>query len=132
MSLKKVLLVGANGTLGTQLLEGLVKADSFDISVARRASSTSTPAHGSIVTIPDDFSVQGLIPVLSGQDVVIASFPLTDVNQHLRLAEASAKAGVLRFIPADFGSCDAQSDEAKRLLKLYRDKDLVSIAITSS
>ncbi|KAJ4247866.1 hypothetical protein NW762_013076 [Fusarium torreyae] len=128
MSLKKVLLVGANGNLGTVLLEGLVASNSFDISVAKRASSKSTPAHASsvsIVTIPDDLSVDGLIPVLKDQDVVIASFPLQDVNQHLRLAEASAKAGVKRFIPADFGSCDAQSDQAKKLLKLYRDKDLV-------
>ncbi|KAF4982192.1 hypothetical protein FDECE_17558 [Fusarium decemcellulare] len=128
MSLKKVLLVGANGNLGTVLLDGLVASKSFDITVAKRASSTSTPAHVSsinIITIPDDMSVEGLVPALEGQDVVIASFPLKDVSQHLRLAEASVKAGVKRFIPADFGSCDAQSDEAKRLLKLYRDKDLV-------
>ncbi|KAF4459872.1 hypothetical protein FALBO_13350 [Fusarium albosuccineum] len=128
MSLKKVLLVGANGNLGTVLLDGLVASKSFDITVAKRASSTSTPAHASsinIITIPDDMSVEGLVPALEGQDVVIASFPLKDVSQHLRLAEASVKAGVKRFIPADFGSCDAQSDEAKRLLKLYRDKDLV-------
>lgn len=128
MSLNKVLLVGANGNLGTVLLEGLVASKSFDISVAKRASSTSTPAYASSttsVTIPDDMSVEGLVPALKGQDVVIASFPLKDVSQHLRLAEASAKAGVKRFIPADFGSCDAQSEEAKKLLKLYRDKDLV-------
>ncbi|RSM10805.1 hypothetical protein CEP52_003352 [Fusarium oligoseptatum] len=128
MSLNKVLLVGANGNLGTVLLEGLVASKSFDISVAKRASSTSTPAYASsttAVTIPDDMSVEGLVPALKGQDVVIASFPLKDVSQHLRLAEASAKAGVKRFIPADFGSCDAQSEEAKKLLKLYRDKDLV-------
>ncbi|KAJ4171121.1 hypothetical protein NW754_007266 [Fusarium falciforme] len=102
MSLNKVLLVGANGNLGTVLLEGLVASKSFDISVAKRASSTSTPAYASSttsVTIPDDITCG--------------------------LAEASAKAGVKRFIPADFGSCDAQSEEAKKLLKLYRDKDLV-------
>lgn len=129
MSLKKVLLVGANGSLGSVLLEGLVASKSFDVSVARRESSKSTPAHAdsvSIVTIPDDFSLDGLIPVLKGQDVVIASFPLGGVvDHHLRLAEASAKAGVIRFIPADFGSCDAQSEQAKKLLQLYRDKDLV-------
>jgi putative NADH-flavin reductase len=129
MSLKKVLLVGANGTLGSVLLEGLVSSNSFDVSVARRESSKSTPAHAesiSIVTIPDDFAIDALVSALKGQDVVIASFPLTNVvDQHLRLAEASAKAGVKRFIPADFGSCDAQSEQAKKLLKLYRDKDEV-------
>ncbi|KAF4343509.1 hypothetical protein FBEOM_2535 [Fusarium beomiforme] len=129
MSLNKVLLVGANGTLGSVLLEGLVASNAFTVSVAKRASSKSTSAHASsvnIVTIPDDLSIEGLIPILKDQDAVIASFPLTGVvDQHLRLAEASAKAGVKRFIPADFGSCDAQSEQAKKLLKLYRDKDTV-------
>ncbi|KAI1043206.1 hypothetical protein LB505_006157 [Fusarium chuoi] len=129
MSINKVLLVGANGNLGSVLLEGLVASNSFSVSVAKRASSKSTPAHASsvnIVTIPDDLSIEGLIPILKEQDAVIASFPLTGVvDQHLRLAEASAKAGVKRFIPADFGSCDAQSEQAKKLLKLYRDKDTV-------
>ncbi|KAM5341836.1 hypothetical protein ACJ41O_014867 [Fusarium nematophilum] len=128
MSLKNVCLVGGNGNLGTVLLDGLVASQSFSVSVAKRASSTSTLAHAlqiNLLTLPDDMSVEGLVPILQGQDVVIASFPLKDVSQHIRLAEASEKAGVKRFIPADFGSCDAQSDEAKRLLKLYRDKDLV-------
>ncbi|KAK2678025.1 hypothetical protein RAB80_006765 [Fusarium oxysporum f. sp. vasinfectum] len=129
MSINKVLLVGANGNLGSVLLEGLVASNSFSVSVAKRASSKSTPAYASsvnIVTIPDDLAIEGLIPILKDQDAVIASFPLTGVvDQHLRLAEASAKAGVKRFIPADFGSCDAQSEQAKKLLKLYRDKDTV-------
>ncbi|KAJ9427234.1 hypothetical protein QL093DRAFT_2197899 [Fusarium oxysporum] len=116
MSINKVLLVWS-------------PSNSFSVSVAKRASSKSTPAHASsvnIVTIPDDLAIEGLIPILKDQDAVIASFPLTGVvDQHLRLAEASAKAGVKRFIPADFGSCDAQSEQAKKLLKLYRDKDTV-------
>ncbi|KAF4982114.1 hypothetical protein FZEAL_2220 [Fusarium zealandicum] len=125
MSLKKVLLVGGNGTLGTVLLDSLVSSNSFDVTVAKRASSSSKPAHADIATIPDDMSVDGLVPVLKDYDVVIASFPLKDVTQHTRLAEAASKAGVKRFVPADFGSCDAQSDEAKKLLRLYRDKDRV-------
>ncbi|KAI5460354.1 hypothetical protein BGZ63DRAFT_387104 [Mariannaea sp. PMI_226] len=128
MALNKVCLVGGNGNLGTVLLEGLVKAGDFSVTVARRASSTSKPAHAdsiSQIAIPDDMSVDGLVEALRGQDVVIASFPLNDVNQHLHLVEAAAKAGVKRFVPADFGSCDAASPNAQRLLKLYRDKDLV-------
>lgn len=128
MSLQKVCLVGATGNLGTFLLSELVSSKSFTISVAKRASSKSTTPYDSSVshiTIPDSMSVEDLIPALQGQDVVIASFPLKDVSQHLSLVEASAKAGVKRFVPADFGSCDAGSPEAQRLLKLYRDKDLV-------
>ncbi|KAH7129423.1 hypothetical protein B0J13DRAFT_138016 [Dactylonectria estremocensis] len=128
MALNKVCLVGGNGNLGTVLLDGLVNAGDFTVSVAKRASSKSSPSHASTttrITIPDDMSVAGLTEALRGQDVVIASFPLADVNQHLRLVEAASLAGVKRFVPADFGSCDAASPNARRLLKLYRDKDLV-------
>jgi nucleoside-diphosphate-sugar epimerase len=128
MALNKVCLVGGNGNLGTLLLDGLVKAGDFSVTIAKRASSKSTPAHADSITqitVPDDMSLEGLTEALRGQDVVIASFPLVDVNQHLRLVEAASKAGVKRFIPADFGSCDAASPNARRLLKLYRDKDLV-------
>ncbi|KAK7423824.1 hypothetical protein QQZ08_008867 [Neonectria magnoliae] len=128
MSLNKVCLVGGNGNLGTVLLNGLVNAGDFTVSVAKRASSKSTPAHADSITqitIPDDMSLDGLTAALRGQDAVIACFPLVDVSQHLRLAEAASRAGVKRFVPADFGSCDAASPNARRLLKLYRDKDLV-------
>ncbi|KAH8670574.1 hypothetical protein BGZ61DRAFT_497717 [Ilyonectria robusta] len=128
MAFTKVCLVGGNGNLGTILLDGLVAAGDFTVTVAKRTSSKSAPAHASSIeqiTIPDDMSVAGLADALRGQDVVIASFPLVDVNQHLRLVEAAALAGVKRFVPADFGSCDAASPNARRLLKLYRDKDLV-------
>lgn len=128
MAFNKVCLVGGNGNLGTLLLDGLVKASDFSVTIAKRASSKSTPAHADSITqitIPDDMSVDGLTEALRGQDVVIASFPLVDVNHHLNLVQAASKAGVKRFIPADFGSCDAASPNARRLLKLYRDKDLV-------
>lgn len=128
MSLNKVCLVGANGRLGSVLLDGLVASNSFTISILKRASSTSTPAHASSVTqipVPDSLPLEELTEALHGQDAVIAAFPLKDVSQHLRLVEASLRAGVKRFIPADFGSCDAASDNAKRILKLYRDKDMV-------
>ncbi|KAK7409101.1 hypothetical protein QQX98_008709 [Neonectria punicea] len=128
MSLNKVCLVGGNGNLGTVLLNGLVNAGDFTVSVAKRASSKSSPAHADSITqitIPDDMSLDGLTAALRGQDAVIACFPLVDVSQHLRLAEAASRAGVKRFVPADFGSCDAASPNARRLLKLYRDKDLV-------
>lgn len=129
MALQKICLVGANGTLGTVLLDGLVAANSFTISILKRTSSTSTPAHADAFTqipIPDSLPLDTLTEALHGQDAVIAAFPLRDVSQHLRLVEASFRAGVKRVIPADFGSCDAASSpQASRLLKLYRDKNMV-------
>ncbi|CAM1503602.1 Fc.00g011930.m01.CDS01 [Cosmosporella sp. VM-42] len=122
--LQKVCLVGANGTLGSVLLTVLL-ASPFTISILKRTSSKShTPPWATEIPIPDDLPLESLTEALRGQDAVIAAFPLRDVSQHLRLVEASLRAGVKRFIPADFGSCDANTDEAKSL-KLYRDKNMV-------
>jgi hypothetical protein len=39
-----------------------------------------------------------------------------------RIASACVQAGVKRFIPADFGSCDSSSDRTKALVPLYKRK----------
>lgn len=134
MTIKKVTLVGANGTLGCKILDALRAEHSFCLSVLRRKSSSSlstSPGQDingrniEVLLVGDDMSTDELAKVLRGQDAVIASFPLRDVGEHLRLVEACALAGVRRFIPADFGSCDAESARAQELLKLYRDKSSV-------
>jgi hypothetical protein len=45
----------------------------------------------------------------------------------MRLVEAAFNAGVRRYIPADYGSCDAASPQAQHHLKLYRDKTAVRV-----
>ncbi|KGQ09432.1 hypothetical protein BBAD15_g5231 [Beauveria bassiana D1-5] len=94
--IQKVCLVGANGSLGSVILDALVAEGTFSVSVMLRANSTSTPAHAAVLTrIPIDPNFDGpeLARLLVGQDAVVAAFPLKDVNQHLRLAEAAYKAG---------------------------------------
>lgn len=128
--IKKVTLVGANGNIGTFLLDALVRAGTFDVSIIRRTDSTSVPAHAASITqipVSSSLPLDELTKVLAGQDAVIAAFPMKDVSQHLRLLEAAFRAGVKRFIPADFGSCDAASEEARRYLKLYADKEMVRV-----
>lgn len=126
MALKKICLVGANGTLGSVILQALVAASQFQISVLQRAnssSSSSVPSGVKIISADPDFAIPSLTAALRGQDAVVAAFPLPGrLEHHLRLAYAAASAGVRRFIPADFGSCDAASPEALRRLQLYRDK----------
>ncbi|UNI15525.1 hypothetical protein JDV02_002051 [Purpureocillium takamizusanense] len=126
--LTRVLLVGANGTLGSVILEGLVQARCFDVSVLRRSTSTSPPTAAAAVrtvSISPDLPLDELTAACQGHDAVVAAFPLTDVSQHLRLVEAAFRAGVRRFIPADYGSCDAASPQPQHHLQLYRDKTLV-------
>lgn len=127
--IKKVCLVGANGTLGSVLLNGLIEANCFEISILQRTTSSSaaTPLDSSItrIRIAPELSVEDLTTALAGQDAVIAAFPLGEGDQHLRLAEAAFQAGVRRFIPADFGSCDAGDAEPQKYLPLYRKKTAV-------
>ncbi|KAL6876855.1 hypothetical protein J3F83DRAFT_727303 [Trichoderma novae-zelandiae] len=129
--IKTVCLVGANGTLGSVLLAGLVQANCFDVSILQRSTSTSTSSSASSsssiprIIVGPDLDVQELTTALAGQDAVIAAFPLGQGDQHLRLVEAAFKAGVRRFIPADFGSCDAGDALPQQYLPLYRRKTLV-------
>jgi hypothetical protein len=46
----------------------------------------------------------------------------TQVDIQKRLADASVKAGVKRFIPADFGSCDSSSPHAQECVPLFANK----------
>ena len=130
MALNKICFVGATGTLGSVLLPALVNAD-FEVTILQRASSKSQPAftdrpNVTLKSVDDDFALPSLTEALKGHDAVVAAFPLPNQLQfHLRLAYAAAEAGVRRFIPADWGSCDAASPEALKRLQLYRDKTKV-------
>ncbi|KAG6001658.1 hypothetical protein E4U43_001268 [Claviceps pusilla] len=130
MTLQNVCLVGANGTLGTAITKALVSSSSsstFTISILRRQTSASPPAPAGVTEIPvsPSLTLAELTTALQGQHAVIAAFPLTDVTQHLRLVQAAHDAGVSRYIPADYGSCDAASPRPQQYLQLYRDKTAV-------
>ncbi|KAG6029105.1 hypothetical protein E4U19_001155 [Claviceps sp. Clav32 group G5] len=126
MTIQNVCLVGANGTLGTAITKAL-SATNFSISILRRKSSTSPPAPAGIneIHVSPSLTLAELTTALRDQHAVIAAFPLTDVTQHIRLAQAAHDAGVSRYIPADYGSCDAASPQAQHHLQLYRDKTAV-------
>jgi uncharacterized protein YbjT (DUF2867 family) len=127
--IKKVVLVGANGDLGPVILEALAAAG-FDVTVFVRASSSSK-LPDSVTSLPnvsskavdDDFAIPSLTEALKGQDAVVSCFRVTGrLQQHLRLAYAAASAGVRRFVPSDFGSCDSKHPDALRRLQIYREK----------
>ncbi|KAG6008255.1 hypothetical protein E4U21_004717 [Claviceps maximensis] len=134
MTVRNICLVGANGTLGTAITKALLSTTTsttaLSISILRRQTSTSTsPAapksNLSEIRVPASLPLAELTTALRGQDAVVAAFPLTDVTQHIRLAQAAHDAGVRRYIPADYGSCDAASPRAQQYLRLYRDKTAV-------
>lgn len=118
--IKNVTLVGANGNLGSKILEALVAAGTFRVTVIRRKSSKSTPSQPvRVVEVSDDWTLEELRDALKGEDAAIAAWPLRNVDEHLRYANAAAAAGVKRFIPADYGSVDARSQYARKLVQLF-------------
>ncbi|KAK3630165.1 hypothetical protein LTR56_017579 [Elasticomyces elasticus] len=123
-SISKVTLLGADGKVGATILQGLLSAK-FEVTILKRQSSKSSDEnseHVKVVRIPDEFKVDDLQSVLQGQDAVVASIKGSQVEIQKRIAQACIKAGVQRFIPADFGSCDSSSSLTQELVPLYKRK----------
>lgn len=128
MSIKNVVLVGADGNLGPGVLNGLVAAKTFTITVLKRQSSKSPsnyPPGVQVKHLSDSFPIEELVPVLKNQDAVISTVYGGQVELQKRLADAAVRAGVKRFIPSDFGSCDSQSERAMQLAPIYVAKSQV-------
>src|SRR2546423_3730857 len=126
MAIKKVTLVGANGKLGPAILHALLSAGTFTVTVLSRTSSKSTyPPSVHVARVSDDLPDDELVQVLRGQDAIVVVFAGSNSDLQIRLADAAARAGVQRFIPADFGSCDSSSARALELVPLYQAKQKV-------
>ncbi|KAK3061907.1 hypothetical protein LTS18_005197 [Coniosporium uncinatum] len=126
MTIRTVTLIGANGTLGPSVLAALLAAKTFTVTVLSRASSKSK--YGADVTdkrLSDDFPTHELQDALRGQDAVVVTTAGTNDDLQIRIADAAVAAGVRRFVPADFGSCDSGSARALDLVPLYGAKKKV-------
>lgn len=124
MAIKTVAFLGADSKLGDAILSALLKHD-FSVTVLKRSSSKSPdnyPESVKVIRVSDDFAEDEVIRVLKGQDAVILSISGSLVDLQKRIADAAVKAGVKRFIPADFGSCDSASPMTQELVPLYKRK----------
>jgi hypothetical protein len=125
MSIRNVTLLGANGTVGPKVLHALVN-DGFNVTVLKRASSASPtntyPPGVKVAPIDDAFAVEALVPILANQDALVVTIKGTQVDIQKRLADAAVKAGVKRFVPADFGSCDSSAVHAQDCVPLFANK----------
>ncbi len=75
--IKNVTLVGANGNLGSVLLETLVTAGTFRVTILKRVSSQFQPEVPSVrvVEVSDAWTTEELTNALRGEDAAIACFP---------------------------------------------------------
>ncbi|KXJ88932.1 hypothetical protein Micbo1qcDRAFT_235722 [Microdochium bolleyi] len=135
-SIKNVVLLGATGSLGTEILNALLSSPhQFNVTIAQRASSslkssapkvTTSSRTYATVTIDDGLSLPSLQAAFRGQHAVVVAFRPTsggDPAAQLRIAEAAARTpGMRRIIPADYGSCDSTTARAQELVPIFKRK----------
>ncbi|KAK5126725.1 hypothetical protein LTR85_009659 [Meristemomyces frigidus] len=124
MSIKSVALLGGDGLLGRPILEALLSAG-FKVTVLKRQGSNSPdkyPESVAVARVPDDMPVEALTETLRGHDALVVAIKGSQTAVQTTLADASVRAGVRRFIPADFGSVDSSNQLTQQLVPLYKNK----------
>ncbi|KAF2668136.1 eukaryotic translation initiation factor eIF-4A subunit [Microthyrium microscopicum] len=107
---QKILLHGATGETGGDILDGLIEDGSFEITALIRPQSLQKPAtkalepRGVKIVVGDleKQSVKEIAELLAGYDTVISAVAATAQLDQLKLVDAAAQAGVKRFVPCGF------------------------------
>lgn len=114
-------ILQANGNLGPSVLQALDEAD-FTVSVLSRKGSKSTyDLHIEVHEVDESYPEEELVTAFRGQDAVVLTIPVSDIQKNKALVDASIKAGVKRFIPSEFGS-DTSSDEVVEKVPFFYPK----------
>ncbi|QPC71328.1 hypothetical protein HYE68_002080 [Fusarium pseudograminearum] len=113
-SYKNIVVVGASGSTGKIIIDGLTSTSTFNVTVLSRKESKATyPPNVTVRTT--DFSEDDLAGALKGQEVVISALGVEGFDQQQKLVDASVRAGVKHFLPSEFSS----SSEDPAVLKLF-------------
>ncbi|KAK3627252.1 hypothetical protein LTR56_019352 [Elasticomyces elasticus] len=112
-SIKRVVLVGANGVVGAPVLQELLK-NNYDVTVFTRPSSTHKfPSNVQVLNV-DYEDVAGLTKALQNQDALISTIGFGGAPLQKNLVDAAIAAGVKRFLPSEYG-CDTENEKVKVL-----------------
>ncbi|KAK4947003.1 hypothetical protein LTR10_014145 [Elasticomyces elasticus] len=123
IDIRNVAIIGANGKVGPAILQAILDAKSFKVTVLNRKSSKSTYSSDvKVAQIDDTYQHEQLVQTLKGQDALVIAFPGTQTENSIKLADAAFEAGVKLVIPADFGSCDSSDPRSLDLIPLYVNK----------
>ncbi|KAJ5546768.1 isoflavone reductase family protein [Penicillium frequentans] len=119
--IENVMVMGAGGLFGTEVLSALQKEGSFNLSIlSRKSSRSSFPSHIKVHTVDDDYPIDQLIDAFKGQDALVSTLPGRPYTVHLRMIDAAIQAGVKRFIPTEYGNNTCAA--AAELVVLYAEK----------
>jgi len=133
MSTKRVAVIGCNSRIGPDIIAELEASSLFTLTLLQRESSKPAPPHSSstkVITLSNDFPSEQLISALQGHDALVSALPGSAVEPHKNLANACIKAGIKRFIPADYGSVDSSDSIVAELVPLYKQKTAVREHLT--
>lgn len=119
-SLKNIALIGASGSVGKIILDSLIKAPQFNITVLSRASSEATFPAG-VTVRKTDFSDSDLVSAFKGQDAVVSVVGATAFPEQKKFIDAAISAGVKRFLPSEY-SANTLSPKVLELLPLFNQK----------
>ncbi|XP_014557344.1 hypothetical protein COCVIDRAFT_37253 [Bipolaris victoriae FI3] len=136
MSIQKVLILGATGSVGRPILTALLASPTLQITIGTRASSRATFPQGiPVKTISDAFTTAELTTLFTGQDAIVVALSTAPVTASgkdslaFRLIDAALAAGVKRFIPSEFGANNLDP-RARALVPTYDIKgDMLSYLI---
>ncbi|EUC44841.1 hypothetical protein COCMIDRAFT_97200 [Bipolaris oryzae ATCC 44560] len=136
MSIHKVLILGATGSVGAPILTALLSSPSLSITIGTRSNSTATfPPGVPVETISPAFTTAELTTLFTGRDAVVVALSTAPVTAGgkdglaFRLIDAALAAGVKRFIPSEFGANNLDP-RARALVPTYDIKgDMLSYLI---
>ncbi|KAI1407157.1 NAD(P)-binding protein [Hypoxylon sp. FL1857] len=100
--IKNVVVIGASGNLGKEVVQELLKAG-FKVTAFSREDSTSTFPSNVPYKKVNYQSVESLTSALDGQDAVVSTIATVAVGGQTPLVDAAIAAKVKRFIPSEFG-----------------------------
>lgn len=119
-ALKNIAVAGAAGNLGSRILRKLQADASFQVTVLRRPSSSSTFSTATRVIEIDHHDVPALTAALHGQDALLMTFGTADAAAQIPFIEAAVAAGVRRIVPCNYGS--NLSNPNTRNLPIFADR----------
>ncbi|KIM21338.1 hypothetical protein M408DRAFT_333535 [Serendipita vermifera MAFF 305830] len=107
MSYQKIVQVGAGGNVGVPVLQNLIAAGKFEITVLARQNSSYTAPNASVKVVKVDYTKhQDLVDALKGHDALVLTqgdfanlFSVSKI-----IIDAAIEAGVKRIIPSEFGN----------------------------
>ncbi|CAK4030449.1 Hypothetical predicted protein [Lecanosticta acicola] len=102
--IRSVALAGANGFLGRVLLQVLLKANLFQLTIITREGSQHDFPPGVSVKKVNYESIPSIEAALRGHDALVSAMAFGAIHIQKNIVDAAFNAGVRRIIPSEYGN----------------------------